>query len=195
MLFKSNSLSVIAFTLLFPVCALAAPIYKWTDSQGITHYSSRPTNPAASQADLPKIMRAEVQIPKVKLESCKSHGGINCKAGADSDGSVICYDGFKGAAGRFRFSCNSPKLEITNVSDLTPEGNFSVFVRNSKSVKAEKASVLYKAENGQRVKLIGPENIDAFGVAEFTFEPKDVDSPRKAVTIAQLDVLCANCPG
>ena len=27
--------------------------------------------------------------------ACSSHGGVNCSAGADSDGSVICYDGWE----------------------------------------------------------------------------------------------------
>lgn len=27
--------------------------------------------------------------------ACSSHGGVNCSAGADWDGSVICYDGWR----------------------------------------------------------------------------------------------------
>ena len=27
--------------------------------------------------------------------ACSSHGGVNCSAGADSDGSVICVDGWR----------------------------------------------------------------------------------------------------
>ncbi|HVM91111.1 MAG TPA: hypothetical protein VMU11_04435, partial [Verrucomicrobiae bacterium] len=30
--------------------------------------------------------------------ACSSHGGVDCAAGADYDGSVICYDGWTGSS-------------------------------------------------------------------------------------------------
>ncbi|MDC0358119.1 DUF4124 domain-containing protein [Oligoflexia bacterium] len=173
--------------------AQARPVYKWEDSEGTVHFSSKAPGPNAKPAELPEISRGEVKLTKRALVSCGSHGGINCQAGADQDGSVICYDGFKGASARYRFSCNSPKLEIAEISD-TREGTFSVFVRNSKSVDASKPAVLFKLETGRRVKLSGPEEIEAFGLAEFKYESDGNNLLIGKVSLAQLDLTCANCP-
>lgn len=172
---------------------LAQGIYKWKDQDGVVHYSSEPVEDA-KKAKLPEINRGEVKLVEKKLISCSDHGGINCQAGADSDGSVICYDGFTEASPRYRFSCLSPKLSITQVSDLDENGNFSVIVRNSKSVAANKPAVFYKPGNGEEFKLSGPDTIDAFSISEFTFEPKDTDIPTQKADLGQLDLTCANCP-
>jgi hypothetical protein len=39
-------------------------------------------------------------VPNIYATSgaCSSHGGVNCSAGADTDGSVICYDGWKNSS-------------------------------------------------------------------------------------------------
>lgn len=171
----------------------AAPIYTWEDEFGVTHFSSKKEDPRAEKAALPEINRGDVKLVERKLISCGSHGGINCQAGADTDGSVICYDGFRGASARFRLSCNSPKLEIATISDLEIDGRFQVTVRNSKSVAANDPAVLYRPELGKEFKLEGPEEIEAFGIAEFIFVPKDADPPTGPVDLAQLEVLCANC--
>jgi len=173
--------------------AYSTPIYKWTDDAGVTHYSSKSDATSAQPAKLPPITRGEVKLAKKLLISCQQHGGINCQAGADSDGSVICYDGFKQASARYRFSCSSPKLEITEVSDPMPDGRFSVFVRNSKSVSASKPALYYKPEGQREVRLEGPEEIEAFGMAEFKFQAVNADIPDGKVSLTQLNITCANC--
>ncbi len=179
---------------LLAASAGAKPVYKWQDETGTVHYSSKPVNKNAKPAELPPITRGEVQLTKRKLISCGDHGGINCKAGADTDGSVICYDGFRNASPRYRFSCNSPKLEISEIGDIEADGSFRVMVRNAKSVVASSAAVLFKPDMGPEVKLVGPDEIEAFGIAEFRFNPQDNDIPQTKVDLAQLDVKCANCP-
>ncbi len=170
-------------------------MYKYQDADGVIHYSNKPMK-GGKPVQLPQIMKGEVKLTSQKLISCDKHGGINCQAGSDSDGSVICYDGFREASPRFRFSCNSAKLEISDVSDPREDGSFTVFVRNAKSVAASKTALRYKPEGGREVKLNGPSEIEPFGVAEFVYEPavkaKEGEMLNKP-TLAQLDVICANC--
>ena len=175
--------------------AVASPVYKVTGKDGKVTYSSKPPTKDAKPAELPQIMRGEVKLVEQKLSTCDKHGGVNCPAGPDSDGSIICLDGFKGAAARFRFTCNSPKLEISDISEIAPDGTFTVFVRNTKSVAAQKPVVAYKNTEDKDVKIQGPETIDPFGVAEFhsTLPEKD-RLALKRLTMADINLTCSNCP-
>ena len=195
----------LAFILLLPLVMLtlalplpsAAQVYKWEAPDGTIHYSTTPPRAGARPAQLPKIMRGEVKATGRKLISCEKHGGINCQAGPDSDGSVVCYDGFRDASPRFRFSCSTAKLEVSDISEVSEAGGFTVFVRNSKAVAATEAAVIFRPGEGKREeKLTGPREVEPYGVAEFTFTPR---GPRSGLiqlsrpTLAQLDVVCANC--
>lgn len=171
-----------------------AEIYKWVDAQGVTHYSSKKGVPQAQQAELPKIMRAEVKVPKVTSSTCAQHGGANCAAGADSDGSVVCYDGFRDASPRFNFVCSAPKLEISDISDVDGEGAFTVFVRNSKAVEASKPALVFKRSDGEQLMLQGPEKIEGFGVGEFVAPPEAVAPGQMKPASTQLLLSCLNCP-
>ncbi|MCB0332329.1 MAG: DUF4124 domain-containing protein [Bdellovibrionales bacterium] len=168
-------------------------VYKWQDENGVVHFTTEKPFQEAKPVELPKLMRGEVKLVKRNLISCSNHGGTDCEAGPDTDGSVICRDGFRKAHTRYRLSCHSPKLSITHVSDLTSGGSFSVIVRNEKSVKASNPAVLYRPGDGKEFQLNGPDSIEPFGLAEFFFEPKDVDAPFIKATLADLDVKCANC--
>lgn len=191
-----KSLILILFSVLCANSALAAPIYKWKDKNGVVHYSSKPGSAQAKPAELPKIMRVKMDPPRTDLSSCKSHGGINCRLGPDKDGSVICYDGFVDASTRFLFSCSSPKLEIADVSQPDKEGNFTVFVRNTTSVEAKGAEVFYISRLLEsKTKLDGPSLIDSFGVAEFYFQPEALRKEQrpKSVVTSELKLTCENC--
>ncbi len=177
-----------------PFNASADRVYKWEDEDGVVHYSDRVLDKAASEAKLPPIMRGEVKLGEQKLQSCADHGGIDCQAGPDKDGSVICYDGFTGAATRYRFNCNSPKLTVADISELRSDGSFAVVVRNSKSVAAKKPAVSFLRENGKEVPLKGPEEIEPFGVAEFTLLNQDAGGLKAKPNAVQLKVTCGNCP-
>ncbi len=181
--------------LLFGFNAVADGVYRWQSAGGVTHYSTTPPNKNAKPADLPKITKAPMPLPATKLISCEGHGGVNCEAGADVDGSVICYDGFKDASSPHRFACSSPKLEIADISPLDKDGAFTVFVRNSKSVAAQKVSVSFKDATPKGSPLTGPETIDPSGTGEFKYTPaQGAEVLIKKPTTGQILLSCANCP-
>ena len=183
-----------ALSLLISATAQATPVYRWQDKDGKMHYSSSAPSSDAKPANLPEIGRGDVKLTELKLESCVSHGGINCQAGADADGSVICVDGFKEAAARYRFSCNSPKLEISNISGISANSEFSVTVRNANSVLAVNVALTYHPEGDQVFILSGPREIEPFGLGQYSFGPNSSLPVQKKVTVAELDLTCANCP-
>lgn len=82
-------LALVLFTV--PVIAAAEPIYSWKDAQGTVHYSTKASVKEATKADLPPITRANVKVSTAALSTCTNHGGVNCQAGQDTDGTVICY--------------------------------------------------------------------------------------------------------
>lgn len=43
---------------------------------------------------------------------------------------------------RFTFTCNAPKLEVADVSEVSTDGSFSVYIRNARGVAAERARSL-----------------------------------------------------
>lgn len=173
--------------------ASADSVYRWTDDAGVVHYSSKPVHAGHEPADLPKIMKGDVKLTAATLVSCEPHGGVDCQAGADSDGSVICYDGFKNASPRFRFTCNSPKLELSDVSEPSKQGGFTVFIRNSKTVAAKKPTVSYAFPDGRNFPLEGPAEIAPLGVGEFIFKAPPGVAVSEKPTFAQLNVTCENC--
>lgn len=188
------SIAVILLTLGSPESALAAPIYKSETADGKTIFTSKPPEEGAKPAELPEIMRGEVKIPKVTQQTCASRGGVNCEAGADSDGSVICFDGFRGADERFAFACTAAKLEVSDMNIAAMNGPLSVFVRNSKGVAAVNTSIYYQPPNGNKMALMGPKEIEPFGLAEYTLVPPGGSWASGVPTQTQIQVACANCP-
>jgi hypothetical protein len=186
---------VLCLALAGNVPARADSVYQWTDPDGTVHFGSKPLTKDAKPAELPKITKEHFNPAKGKLVSCSAHGGIDCQAGPDVDGSVICRDGFKDASPRFTFSCSSPQLALSDVSPVRPEGTFSVFVRNGSSVEAKKPVVTVRSPDGQaKLVLPGPDHIDPYGMAEFAYtekrsEPLFKEKPSQG----SISVSCANC--
>ena len=173
----------------------AERVFKWTDEKGAVHYSNKPGgSPKAKVAKLPEITRGDYKVVPPKIPSCQDHGGIDCQAGPDSDGSVICQDGFTEALTRFAFNCKSPKLGVADVTEISEDGSFSVFVRNSKSVASHSTALFLKLPDGDEVKLDGPDEVEPYGIAEYLFKPKDDKLVTQKPTIADLQIACANCP-
>lgn len=183
-----------ALWLAYLPAASADSIYKSTDKDGRVRYSTRAPSADAKPADLPEIMRGEVKLVDQKLVSCDKHGGVNCQAGADSDGSVICLDGFRESSARFRFTCSTPKLEVSDVSETDVDGGFTVFIRNSKSVDALSPMISVKTKDGAELRLKGPDKIAAFAVAEFQFKPESVEKQIPRPNFAEVMIACKNCP-
>jgi hypothetical protein len=211
-LFKTQIIHCFYLFLLIILCDVNAPlyaeVYKWTDPEtGIVSYSSKPKAKDAVLANLPPLLREKqdvktlknkaentenrTELQKTQLKSCGSHGGINCQAGADSDGSVICYDGFKEASARFRFSCSNSKLTITEVSETKDDGSFQVTVRNESSVKALGSKVLLTSVEGTSIKGSGPNDIESHALAEYTFHTNLPAGKKPSPT--QFVAKCDNC--
>ena len=139
-------------------------------------------------------MKGEAVIPEDLLLTCDDHGGIDCEAGEDEDGSVLCRDGFEDAAARFIFTCKSAKLELASISELDIEsGDYTILIRNKQGVRAKKVKVVYQLAEDNEVTVGGPANISAFRVGEykisgmyFITEGKDPDS-------SKVKVSCENC--
>jgi len=173
---------------------IVAEVYTWVDEKGVTHYTSEKPTKNAKPAELPEIMKGEVKLGS-GAKSCEQRGGINCQAGPAKDGSVICYDGFEDAAARYIFHCSSPRLKVSNISEVDENGRFSVVVRNSNSVEALDPKLIFKVDSRTEFELEGPETIAAFGVGEFEFAPPLKPSEPIKVSEAQLTVRCKNCSG
>ncbi len=193
---NSLKLSLLFLTLLSlssnSPAALADDIYSWKDSEGVVHYSSKPVD-GSKKANLPKITKdTRVNPVSAELKSCDKRGGIDCAAGADADGSVICRDGFKDAAARFNFTCQSAKLEFVQASYDSASGEHKVFVRNSKSVPAKRVTVIYQEKLFTPTKLTGPSELQPFETGEFVLKNKPgLEFPQPSVK--SLLLACNNC--
>ncbi len=177
-------------------------IYTWKDEAGVTHYSSKATDRKARAAELPEIMKGEVKLvpDSFKVESCENRGGIDCRAGPDGDGSVICNDGFKDATIRYRFSCSSPKLSVAGVSERRADGSFTVTVRNSKPVVAKGVKVEFHAGQEDLIGLVGPPEIEPLGTGEYAYsrgrDPQALSARVEELVKpdpGKIDITCGNC--
>jgi len=194
--FLSLKLVIVLSLFTAPLTAQADNVYRWVDKDGLVHYTSKPPTKDAKPADLPPLMREGTsggKVAKVELMSCDKHGGVNCQAGADKDGSVICLDGFADASARFLFTCNSPKLQVSEISDIAPDGQFTVTVRNTKSVQADKPVVALNLPDGHKINLEGPGKIEPYGNVDFVFKPKGSAALTKKAKLEQIQVSCFNC--
>jgi hypothetical protein len=166
-------------------------VYKSVDKNGIPSYFSQKPNESAKPADLPPIMRERMGPKPIQLtSSCTSHGGISCENGIDTDGSVICSDGFKDAAARFQFRCEVTKLTMTEVSPPSVGGDLKVWIRNEKDIQAKDVSVSVKNADGALVTAEGPPQIAPSELAEYTFHNLQLN---KAYSSEEVDISCANC--
>jgi hypothetical protein len=177
-------------------------IYRWKDRDGRIVYSSVPRkgsipadgkDPKNETANLPPIKREKFIPQKANLQSCLGHGGISCPKGADEDGSVICVDGFRDAAARFRFLCNEPRLEVADVSEPGESGTFIVYVRNLAGVPASAPEVVLRSLEGIEVKSKGPTEIAGLSMGEFIFESNL--APGQKAAASNFLVRCGNCRG
>ena len=182
-------------------------IFKWTDEAGRVHYSTSASHPEAAPASLPAIGREDIDSKISELRSntpitCDSRGGVNCAAGADDDGSVVCADGFRDAEQRFRFACLEARLQAgrpelvygRNLQDkVNAPPSLRVVLRNLAGVKAEGIEVSFTGAGLKgRLNAVGPQSIDPFGLGEY-------EAPLAAVSAGpdpkkiHSKVYCKNC--
>lgn len=201
----------------------AQNVYRWTDEAGRVHYSSTPNANESQPAALPDLKRENIDerirdLRQSVKETCNNHGGINCQAGADSDGSVICYDGYRESLSRFNFEClearllgvfyfsldNEQRKEIkANVSlsveelrknKIEPRG-LLLSIRNISGVTAKDVNVQFSLGKKHIYTATGPSEIPAFQNAEYSLSFSNL---LPAPTLADLaksryKLVCANC--
>lgn len=215
-------------TLLLPVTAVGDEVYRWTAPDGTVHYSTTPPESGAAPAKLPTVRHEDLdkKIERIRSSTppnCESHGGVDCAAGADADGSVICRDGYREAILPFRFSCMEVSLESTLHLVLEPKEQYGepelvrhsataafaiedrkirelrVNVRNKASAQALQIQVSVKvpAKIPFEKQLAGPEEIEPFGLADYTIAIGELGGGLTPHQINNLRyrVRCINCRG
>lgn len=169
-------------------------VYRWLDKDGVVHFSTTKPSPDAKPADLPPIMRERYPVSLNIKATCKNHGGIDCQQGKDSDGSVVCGDGFKNSVERFQLRCTGAKIKTTEIDTDKDDGSISVWVRNEKDVEAKNVSVSIpsKDSNGEKQLLEGkgPETISPMELAEYKFN--NIPNKNK-LTTDKVETSCSNC--
>lgn len=170
----------------------APQIYKWVDDQGRTFYASTKQEPKAELAKLPEIKRIKDAPLDHFKEGCKQHGGASCDRGADSDGSVICLDGFRDSPLPFRFACSSARLTL---EELNAKGDKQkIFVKNGSNVQARSVAIKVSLSDGSHIFAIGNQTVEPNSLEEFEIPLKDLKLAQ-GVKLSQKDVqiTCANC--
>jgi hypothetical protein len=183
-----------AVVLLHPAVSCAQEVYRGVSKSGAPLYTSQPNSSADTPARLPKITKGSYQIARSVPPSCIDHGGVNCQEGADADGSVICYDGFRGALLRFNQHCSEAKLELVEVTEPDDEGTMKVIVRNTRSAEALATRVELRRSRGERLALTGPETVPPYQMAEYSLAFGSLTDKRRIPGQTDFDVRCLNCP-
>jgi len=204
---------------------LADQVFKWTDAQGKTYYSTQPRNPNDSPTKLPYVQKENIdkRIQKIKLDTppnCLNHGNEDCSKGPDTDGSVICSDGYRDAVLPFRFYCLETKLRAEMFlladkakkrisfsksaipKDPTKLHGIEIAVRNTTSVAAQKVIVEFHIPEpntaGMRIQELrasGPEKIEPYGLASYTlvFNHSAYRLRQRELRQGRYKISCHNC--
>ncbi len=199
--------------------AYADEVYKWKDKSGTIHFSTSPKSSEAQVAKLPIITRENLsqRIQSIKdntPQNCSKHGGIDCSAGRDKDGSVICVDGFTSSKEPFSFSCLEARLQLKEItftskdnkiisysSKLTPKGHkdlqsLTITIRNKSAVQARDISVSIPWKYKHKIQIDGPRLIDGFGVGEYSLVFNRDITPDQILSILKErspSITCKNC--
>lgn len=218
-------LLAISVFILFFSNANAQEIYQWTDKDGVTHYSSKKEKQDAVKAKLPELGRENLNhkiesLNQIIPETCESHGGVNCEAGADTDGSVICFDDYRGSATTFMSMCTEVKLEISKIRYLNKNDElieykknrdpltklkgvekFLLTVRNRSAIKAKSVVIELIIPDGAKIideysYASGESEIAPYGLAEYSFSLTSIDRKVTPLDLSNViyKVTCENCP-
>lgn len=118
------------------------------------------------------------EYKKTYPETCRSHGGIDCKE-EDFDGSVVCVDGFRDSPQKYVDECTIAELTIISHE----EGR--LLVKNSSPITAFGIKIYYSRADLSQVFFNGPEEIEPYGLAEYR--------GRARLPYEHLVVNCENC--
>ncbi len=163
--------------------AFAEDIYRSQSKSGSISFSNKNKGDSA-KISLPQIIKQkDFGAGKNQLSSCSNHGGFDCSKGPDSDGSVVCYDGFKDSMQRYVLSCGKAKLRVIEQSLKHPsQESTSFIVRNLSTVKAENIQL----KSSYCMAITGDKEIAAHDSAEFICNGK-------MKNLSSLEILCSNC--
>ena len=175
--------SLLITILLFTASASADPVYRTVDKNGVTVYSNKPKEAGAKPVQLPSIIKQKFEGKEPDNITCIGHGGVNCDLGADSDGSVICYDGFRNSLQRFKLSCSAAKLSIIPQTVVVEGKKVKLVVRNNSAVSAREV----KVTGPEALIFEGPIELEPLSSGEYEASP----APRK---LLGFQVTCENCP-
>ena len=188
--------------------SFADDLYKAKLANGSVLYTSKKDAPNAQIAVLPSISREPAkQIPNTATDttaksskpdtSCLTHGGVRCEDGPDSDGSVICGDGFRDSLIRFNFACRGTKLSVVRAVVMGP-GAIKIVVRNERAIQADGVQVMVKirGEFGDPDKLIlatGPTEVKPSQAGEYLANYLKLQQNSGEYPVDNIEVSCGNC--
>ncbi len=191
--FKTKAFLLLTI-LIASTCFAQPKIYREVSKEGEVTYTNKKPSKQSKPIKLPEIMKGEYKIDGLKTaETCGAHGGANCALGADEDGSVICFDGFKKASIPFEAQCATAKLRINEISEIDEVGRFKLYLRNSSSIAAKGVVVTFNLPTGEKKPLEGPEELDGFGMEVYKYDGKPGAGLVRKVTKAHVSVSCDNC--
>lgn len=199
----------------------AEDVYKWTDKNGKTVYSNTPRSDFQAPEELPAIGKESLErrIEELKAftpPTCENHAGVDCAAGPDADGSVVCMDGYREAKISYEQYCAQAKLEAKFYVEFQGEPRlvehrpgiddearkrsalgFFVTLRNLSAVKARglEISLILPGLRRKIVRIDGVSTIEPFGLADYTQSLGNLPlmlNPRDIGNI-ELKVQCENC--
>ena len=150
--------------------------------------------------------------------SCLARGGFDCEQGADSDGSVICQDGYNDSAERYEEFCKGSRISVEHwvefvggdrkrVGDAFPRGvrkpladeilKLVSTVRNESAVEAEGISLEvflpYLAD--ESLQYNGAKKVPAYEFVELSLPANSIPLERGAQYLGEMrfNVECGNC--
>lgn len=162
------------------------------------HFSTKPVK-GKEPAKLPEVDKVNIdqQIKRIKAQTpknCASHGGIDCEAGKDGDGSVICMDGFKGSVLSFSKKCGQARLQVDSAKFTENYEYIELFIRNLSPVEAEGIQAYGRVRAQPKKKAFGPTKVEAYSVGEYKIplgvRIKDIAPPFRVYSYT---LKCENC--
>ncbi|MBP9837167.1 MAG: DUF4124 domain-containing protein [Proteobacteria bacterium] len=211
----------LTYLLIFsPANSFAQSIYSWTDAQGKVHYSTSSEDKNLKPKDLPIIQKENLDakiknLKKNTTPTCETHSGVDCSQGADTDGSVICLDGYRDINMAFSSHCNEAKIQTSYYVNIDSEKEVSlkhdkkikgkllkqnvkslqVSIRNLSGVKVNKIELEFILNRKYPVFASGPSSIEPYGAADFIYNLSEFERPLNNEEIEHSDfkVYCSNC--
>jgi len=176
-------------------------IYKWVDEDGKVHFSTKPLGSKAKPANLPEIAKESYQakinqLKSITPDNCSAHHGVNCEAGPDSDGSVVCNDGYRNAVLQFKSKCLEAKFKVASIE--VEKEKVLLTLRNNSPATAQGVKISIsnnKFRRDQRLGMYqaeGPSEVEPWSVAEYTMPLPPLPDFGNSISYR---IRCKNCNG